>query len=103
MTNSFDREIIKSAVGDNPIRANIVRDQKPVTPEPPDEKDDTEPQRTIKFHMQSQSWTIKEDGVLTSPNGTDFNIAGKYVQSQVIPRNNWNIITLTGVQGGGKN
>ena len=102
MTNSFDREIIKSTVGDNPVRANIVRDQKPVTPEPPDEVDDTEPQRTIKFHMQSQSWTIMEDGVLTSPNGTDFNIAGKDVQSQVILRNNGDIIISAGGQGGGK-
>jgi len=100
--NEFDRSLVQSIVGSNTPKANIVRDRKKVEPEPPDEKEDQEIKRTVKIHCASQSWTIMEDGVPTSPNGTDIQCINKETGIGWTIRANGDILFQAGTGETGK-
>ena len=57
MTNSFDRKVVQSVVGNTP-KANIIREETPLLPL--DEKEEKEIFRQIKVHVASKNWSIME-------------------------------------------
>ena len=68
---------------------------------PPDEEEEKKLLRTIKIHVASENYTVMEDGVLTSPNGTDLNIVNKKSGVGFIIRNNGDIMIQSGGGEGG--
>lgn len=99
MTNSFDRKVVQSVVGNTP-KANVIREETPLLPL--DEKEEKEIFRQIKVHVASKNWSIMEDGNIKSPYGTDLNIVGKTSGVGVTIRNNGDIMFQAGSQAGGK-
>ena len=100
--NSFDKAVVESIVGSGTPKANIVRDRKKVEPVTANEEEDKDIKRTIKIQMASQSWTVMEDGVLTSPSGTDLNIVNKNTGIGMIVRANGDILFNAGAKESGK-
>ena len=101
-TNSFDTKIKENLVGTTPSVSKEIAAKRNQKPYPVDEKEEKKIYRQIKVHMASQHWTIMEDGVVTSPYGTDLNIVGKTSGIGVTIRNNGDIMFTAGNQSGGK-
>ncbi len=101
-TKAFDNQLTKK-VSSTSKKANItgvLRDRTPLLP--PDEEEEKKIQRTIKIHVNSEDYTIMEDGVLTSTNGNDLNIVNKKTGIGFVIRNNGDIMVQSGGGEGGK-
>ena len=97
-TNAFD-EGLKKTIYKGSRNAEIER-RTPLLPQ--DEEEKKEILRTIKIHVASENYTVMEDGVVTSPNGTDLNIVNKKSGVGFIIRNNGDIMIQSGGGEGGK-
>ncbi len=97
-TKSFD-EGLKKEISPTTKNAGIER-RTPLLPQ--DEEEEKKVQRTIKIHVASDNYTVMEDGVLTSTNGTDLNIVNKKSGVGFIIRNNGDIMIQSGGGEGGK-
>ena len=98
--NAFDAKVSQSITGGTP-KANItgeLRSRTPLLPVNEDEEEDLDIKRTIKIHINSESYTIMEDGVVGSPNGNDLNVVNKKTGIGIILRSNGDIL----FQSGGK-
>ena len=96
--NQFAKDVSKTAKKAN--ITGVLRDRTPLLP--PDEEEEKKIQRTIKIHVNSEDYTIMEDGVLTSTNGNDLNIVNKKTGIGFVIRNNGDIMVQSGGGEGGK-
>ena len=96
--NQFAKDVSKTATKAN--ITGVLRDRTPLLP--PDEEEEKKVLRTIKIHVASENYTVMEDGVVTSPNGTDLNIVNKKSGVGFIIRNNGDIMIQSGGGEGGK-
>tara|TARA_B100001996_G_scaffold353204_1_gene314400 strand:+ start:2670 stop:3845 length:1176 start_codon:yes stop_codon:yes gene_type:complete len=94
--NPFDKKIVDDITGGAPKAriTGVLRDRTP--PEPKDEENNVDIKRTIKVHINSESYTIMEDGSVDSPNGNDLNIVNKKTGIGVIFRSNGDILFMSG-------
>ena len=96
--NQFAKDVSKTATKAN--ITGVIRERTQLLPQ--DEEEKKEILRTIKIHVASENYTVMEDGVVTSPNGTDLNIVNKKSGVGFIIRNNGDIMIQSGGGEGGK-
>ena len=102
-TKEWQKGKVNEVLGGTSKKANItgvIRERTQLLPQ--DEEEEKKVLRTIKIHVASENYTVMEDGVVTSPNGTDLNIVNKKSGVGFIIRNNGDIMIQSGGGEGGK-